>query len=65
MLLDLSIHDFDILNKLFKEEFNDIDFQFFYKNGDEQDHVDIIGKIKNINIIVSTSKLSQKKHEQL
>lgn len=61
VLLDLSIHDFDILNKLFKEEFYDIDFQFFYKNGDEQDHVDIIGKIKNINIIVSTSKLSQKK----
>ena len=40
-------------------------FNFFTKNGDEQDHVDIIGKIKMINIIVSTSKLSQKKHEQL
>ena len=61
VLLDLSIHDFDILNRLFKEEFNDIDFQFFYKNGNEYDHVDIIGKSKNINIVISTSKLSQKK----
>tara|TARA_Y100000591_G_scaffold331152_1_gene364157 strand:- start:1093 stop:1941 length:849 start_codon:yes stop_codon:yes gene_type:complete len=61
VLLDLSIHDFDILNRLFKEEFNDIDFQFFYKNGNEYDHVDIIGKSKNINVVISTSKLSQKK----
>lgn len=61
VLLDLSIHDFDILNKLFKEEFNEFDFQFFYKNGSEHDHVDIVGKSKNFNIAISTSKLSQKK----
>ena len=36
-------------------------FQFFYKNGNEYDHVDIIGKSKNINVVISTSKLSQKK----
>ncbi len=61
VLLDLSIHDFDILNKLFKEEFSNFDFKFFYKNGNEHDHVDIIGKNKNFNIVISTSKLSQKK----
>ncbi len=65
VLLDLSIHDFDILNKLFKKELSNFDFKFFYKNGNEHDHVDIIGKSKNFNIVISTSKLSQKKTRRI
>ena len=48
VLLDLSIHDFDILNNFLKKNFMILIFNFFTKM-ETNDHVDIIGKSKNIN----------------
>ena len=61
VLMDLTIHDFSILTKILKEKFVDIDFDFFFKESDPENHVDIIGATKNFNVLISTSKIYHKK----
>ena len=61
VLLDLSIHDFSILQSLTGTDLSQFEFEFFFKNDDPHNHVDIVGRDEKTNITISTSKLSQKK----
>lgn len=61
VLLDLSIHDFSILRVILDKNFDEIDFNFYFKNNSPSEHVDIVGTTDKINIVINTSKIYQKK----
>ena len=61
VLLDLTIHDFSILKELLGLDLDKLNFEFFFKEDSESNHVDIFGKYKKSNIVITTSKIYQKK----
>lgn len=61
VLLDLSIHDFSILKKLLGSNFDEINFNFYFKKNYLKDHVNIVGTSDDLNVNISTSKLYQQK----